>query len=161
MVGVALELLAHPIGQLGRPVGQVVVGGDGGGDDLAAQPRLELGPRLGGIAAGDDLLARAHHHLEPDAQVVVDVGHQVLDAVGQHLLPRRGPALQRPGDAGLVGQAGHDGLGLLGTGDDLGLGLHDLGQLARGEGHLLGHPGRLGGPPSDTTRVRSHCTSAG
>ena len=82
---------------------------------------------------------------------MVDVGHQVLDPVGQHLLPGRASALQRAGHGRLAGQALDHLLGLLGLGDDLGLGLQALGELAGHEGHLVGHlPGpRL--PPSATT----------
>jgi hypothetical protein len=137
---VLLELLADPVGQLGGPLGQVVVRGHRRRHHLAAQPHLELAPRLGGVAAGDDLLARPHHHLEPGAQVVVDVGHQVLDAVGQHLLPRRPAALQRLGRGRRLAQPLDEGVGLLGPGHDLGLGLPAAAQLAGHEADLGGHP---------------------
>jgi hypothetical protein len=92
---------------------------------------------------------------------VVDVGHQVLDAVGQHLLPRRAPTLQGVGDRRLAGQALDDLLGLLGLGDDLVLGLPTLGQLAGHEGDFVGHlPGPCL-PALATTWVRSHWIRAG
>ncbi len=70
---------------------QVVHRGAGG---LARGPGLEVPPVVLRIPGVEQRLAAAEHRPQPLAQVVVDVGGEVLDAVGEHGLPRRRTAGQ-------------------------------------------------------------------
>ena len=88
------ERARHLCGQrLGALVGPHEVVADGGGDRVL-QLGADLGPVLRRIAGVDDLLGVLGDGPEPAAQVVVDIGGQVGDAVVEHLLPQRG-VLQR------------------------------------------------------------------
>ena len=79
--------------RLGPLVGPDEVVADGGGDGVL-QLGADLGPVLGRVAAVDHLLGVLGDRAEAAAQIVVDVGGQVGDAVVEHLLPQRG-LLQR------------------------------------------------------------------
>ena len=83
------ERAAHLLGErLGALIGPDEVVADGGGDRVL-EFGADLGPVIGRVAVVDDLLGVLGDGAEAAAQVVVDIGGQVGDAVVEHLLPQR------------------------------------------------------------------------
>ena len=70
----------------------VVVGDEGG--HLPPELRLELLPPVGGVEAVDGLFAAAQELPDPEAQVVLGVGRDIGERVGEDLLPAAGRGAQ-------------------------------------------------------------------